>query len=127
VAIDNAGTSEDQTDLAKVGGTVEQLRELTERAAKPWVPGHHSADERWPPRAKSEEWQHAAPKSNGHKGNGATPPELEPWPIERVFEIFERWLILPSRTPVYAVLGTVAANLLPGDPVWLGLVASRLN
>ena len=25
--------------------------------------------------------------------------------------------------PVYAMLGTVAANLLPGDPVWLGLVA----
>jgi hypothetical protein len=25
--------------------------------------------------------------------------------------------------PVYSVLGAVAANLLPGDPVWLGLVA----
>jgi hypothetical protein len=37
--------------------------------------------------------------------------------------VFERWLILPSRTPVYAMLGAVAANLLPGDPCWLGLVA----
>ena len=38
--------------------------------------------------------------------------------------MFERWLILKDRTPIYAVLGTVAANLLPGgDPVWLGLIA----
>jgi hypothetical protein len=44
-------------------------------------------------------------------------------PIEDTLQTFERWLILPSRTPVYAMLGTVAANLLPGDPVWLGLVA----
>ncbi|MGO9400883.1 MAG: hypothetical protein ACLP19_24025 [Xanthobacteraceae bacterium] len=65
----------------------------------------------------------AAPNSNSYKANGATPPALEPLPIERVLEVFERWLILPSRTPVYAALGTVAANLLPGDPVWLGLIA----
>jgi hypothetical protein len=64
-----------------------------------------------------------APTPKSHKGNGATPPALEPWPIERVLKVFEHWLILPSRTPVYAVLGTVAANLLPGDAVWLGLVA----
>src|SRR5215472_11844560 len=50
-------------------------------------------------------------------------PPIEPWPIERVLEVFEHWLILPSRTPVYAVLGAVAANRLPGIPVWLGLVA----
>ena len=38
--------------------------------------------------------------------------------------MFERWLILKDRTPLYAVLGAVAANLLPGgDPVWLGLIA----
>jgi hypothetical protein len=44
-------------------------------------------------------------------------------PIEDTLQTFERWLILPSRTPVYAMLGTVVANLLPGNPVWLGLVA----
>ena len=54
--------------------------------------------------------------------SAAGAPAIEPWPIERVLESFERWLILPSRNPVYAVLGTVAANLLPGDPVWLGLI-----
>ena len=44
-------------------------------------------------------------------------------PIDEVIEVFERWLILKDRTPIYAVLGAVAANLLPGDPVWLGLIA----
>jgi hypothetical protein len=46
-----------------------------------------------------------------------------PSPIEETLQTFERWLILPSRTPVYAMLGTIVANLLDGDPVWLGLVA----
>jgi hypothetical protein len=67
--------------------------------------------------------QRGAARESHSKGNGAAAPEIEPWPIKRVLEVFERWLILPSRTPVYAVLGTVAANRLPGDPVWLGLVA----
>jgi hypothetical protein len=40
-----------------------------------------------------------------------------------VIEIFKRWLLLPDVTPLYAMLGTIAANLLPGDPVWLGLIA----
>jgi hypothetical protein len=44
-------------------------------------------------------------------------------PIEETLQTFERWLYLPKRTPIYAMLGAVAANLLPGDPVWLGLVA----
>jgi hypothetical protein len=44
-------------------------------------------------------------------------------PIENTLQTFERWLILPNRTPIYAMLGTVAANLLPGEPTWLGLIA----
>src|ERR1039458_9745419 len=39
--------------------------------------------------------------------------------LESVIETFRRWLYLPDTTPLLAVLGTVAANLLPGDPVWL--------
>jgi hypothetical protein len=43
-------------------------------------------------------------------------------PIDQVLEVFGRWLILRDSVPIYAVLGTVAANLLEGDPVWLGLI-----
>jgi len=44
-------------------------------------------------------------------------------PIDEVIEVFGRWLILKDPTPLYAVFGAVAANLLPGDPAWLGLIA----
>jgi bifunctional DNA primase/polymerase-like protein/FaeA-like protein len=47
-----------------------------------------------------------------------TPPR----PIDETLAVFDRWLILHDKTPIYAVLGTVAANLLPGDPVWLGVI-----
>jgi FaeA-like protein len=60
-------------------------------------------------------------------GSGGTafepPPPLEPCTISQVIEVFTHWLLLPDLTPVYAVLGTIAANLLEGDPVWLGLIA----
>lgn len=51
-----------------------------------------------------------------------TPQQHSPCAIGETLAVFERWLILPNLTPVYAVLGTVAANLLPGDPVWLGVI-----
>ena len=44
-------------------------------------------------------------------------------PIDEVIEVFGRWLILKDPTSLYAVFGAVAANLLKGDPVWLGLIA----
>jgi hypothetical protein len=37
--------------------------------------------------------------------------------------VFDKWLALKNKIPLYATLGTVAANLLDGDPVWLGLIA----
>lgn len=40
-----------------------------------------------------------------------------------VAALFQKWLHMPDVIPLYAVLGTIAANLLPGDPVWLGVVA----
>jgi Bifunctional DNA primase/polymerase, N-terminal len=45
-----------------------------------------------------------------------------PCTLNQTLEVFGKWLLLPDLTPIYAVLGTVAANLLPGDPVWLGLI-----
>ena len=54
------------------------------------------------------------------KGNGAG--NFTSWPIDQTLSVFDHWLILRDTTPVYAVLATVAANMLPGDPVWLGLI-----
>jgi energy-coupling factor transporter ATP-binding protein EcfA2 len=42
--------------------------------------------------------------------------------LAEVVETFQRWLYLPDPGPVLVTLGTTAANLLDGDPVWLLLV-----
>src|SRR5436190_5328750 len=43
--------------------------------------------------------------------------------LDDVVATFERRLYLPDVSPLLAVLGAVAANLLPGDPLWLVLVS----
>ena len=54
----------------------------------------------------------------------AAPGPIPNSPLEETLQAFERWLTLPSRIPIYAMLGTTAANLLPGgEPTWLGLIA----
>jgi hypothetical protein len=42
--------------------------------------------------------------------------------LAEVTDAFRRWLHLPDAGALYAMLGTVAANRLEGDPVWLLLV-----
>jgi hypothetical protein len=42
--------------------------------------------------------------------------------VDQVIATFKKWLELKDDTPIYAVLGAVAANLLPGDPIWLGII-----
>jgi hypothetical protein len=44
--------------------------------------------------------------------------------LEGTVDTFRRWMHLPDPAPLLAVLGTVAANRLPGDPVWLQEVAA---
>jgi hypothetical protein len=87
-----------------------------------------SAFAKYAPRARS---------SSQPEAESATEPKVEPKPepkpdskpksggytIDDVVAVFQKWLVLPTPTPIYAALGTVTANLLPGDPVWLGLVA----
>ena len=57
----------------------------------------------------------AAAEEENHPASGYT--------IDNLITVFEKWLILKDHTPIYAMLGAIAANLLPGDPVWLGLIA----
>ena len=52
----------------------------------------------------------------------AAPISAAPCSIKETLDVFARWLILKDVTSVYAMLGAIAANLLPGDPVWLGII-----
>lgn len=42
--------------------------------------------------------------------------------LDDVIRTFRRWMDLPDPTPLLAVLASVAANLLGGDPCWIMLV-----
>src|SRR5262249_50412146 len=44
-------------------------------------------------------------------------------PIEDTLKIFREWLLLDNDTPVLAMPGAVAANMLSGDAIWLGIIA----
>jgi hypothetical protein len=53
----------------------------------------------------------------------APPLDVEPCSLAEVVLVIRKRLALKNNNAVYAVLGTIAANLLPGrDPVWLGLI-----
>jgi hypothetical protein len=101
------------------GAAINQLRALMESSAAP-------KDDRW--RARVSEIPAAVDSAVAKYGKQPEPGEPEPKPsaasttIDDLIKVFEDWLILRDRTPIYAVLGTVAANLLPGDPVWLGVI-----
>jgi Bifunctional DNA primase/polymerase, N-terminal len=43
--------------------------------------------------------------------------------LDQVVAAFAKWLLLKDPWPVYVALGAIAANHLPGPPVWLGLIA----
>jgi hypothetical protein len=53
----------------------------------------------------------------------AAPGPLPSSPIEDTLKVFREWLLLDNDIPVLAMLGTVAANMLPGDAIWFGLIA----
>jgi hypothetical protein len=65
------------------------------------------------------------PPAPGAQPAAAQPsgPQLGTIPIEETLKIFRQWLLLDNDTPVLAMLGTVAANMLDGDAVWLGIIA----
>jgi hypothetical protein len=53
----------------------------------------------------------------------AAPGPLPCSPIEDTLKVFREWLLLDNDTPVLAMLGAIAANMLDGDAIWLGLIA----
>jgi hypothetical protein len=101
------------------GAAVNQLRGLMEGSTAPH-------DDRWKERfaeiprlvESAEELFAKAADRTASKG-----PEFPPHTIAQTLDVFQRWLIRPDPTPIYAILGAIAANLLPGDPVWLALIA----
>jgi hypothetical protein len=125
------------------GATVNMLRGLMEGSAAP-------KDERWRMRvneipaavdsavtkygretsARSSSPARAEPAAEPPKSPKPAPkpkPPTSTYTIADALKVFRKWLALPNPTPIYATLGTVAANLLPGDPVWLGLLAPPSN
>jgi hypothetical protein len=54
-------------------------------------------------------------------------PSTSAYTIADALKVFRKWLALPNPTPIYATLGAIAGNLLPGDPIWLGLLAPPSN
>ena len=43
--------------------------------------------------------------------------------LDKTIAPFQKWLHLPDPDPLYAVLGAIAANRRPGDPIWLLIVS----
>jgi hypothetical protein len=72
---------------------------------------------------KLRNWLGSSDIDSGDQTTNTTSSEQpKPRTIDEVVEVFQRWLELRDMRPVYAMVGMIAANLLPGDPVWLGLV-----
>jgi len=98
------------------GAIVNQLRAMMEASDGP-------RDDRF-----RERWNEIPRLVDSAVGKFAESPESTPTPkappctINEALAVFDRWLLLPDPTPIYALLSAVAANLLPGDPVWLGLI-----
>jgi DNA-binding MarR family transcriptional regulator len=60
----------------------------------------------------------------GYESSFAESESAAPRSLEQVVETFRKWLHLPDPGALYVTLATVAANRMPGDPVWLLLVAA---
>jgi hypothetical protein len=66
--------------------------------------------------------EHAPSGEQRERNSNGSGCDYAPWSLAQTLAVFDRWLLLQDQTPILAVLGAVAANYLPGDPVWLGIV-----
>jgi hypothetical protein len=98
------------------GAAVNQLRALMDASQAP-------RDDRWKDRfADIPRLVETAEELLAEKPAPTSPTAAAPSSIEKTLAVFDRWLILKDHTPILAMAGAIAANLLPGDPVWLGII-----
>jgi hypothetical protein len=98
--------------------TIKSLRGLMKATTAPH-------DDRWKERYREIP---RAVQSAQQKFDEPVQVALQALPVERmalyqVISVFDRWLAIADHTALFTMLGTVAANMLPGDPVWLGIIA----
>jgi hypothetical protein len=79
--------------------------------------------------SKFKRWTDGGNAASSSSAGAATSPSPTPsptpgppTPLAGVLATYHRWLAFENDWPVYVTLGTVAANLLEGKPVWLGIV-----
>ena len=104
------------TSGMNAGAAVNMLRAIYDGATYPH-------DDRWRKRRDDIPRLVASAEQLREEEKPQQAPAAAPMPLAAVIRVFDKWLVLKDHTPIYAVLGTVAANLLPGDPVWLGIIA----
>lgn len=60
----------------------------------------------------------------GGAGGGETELEdCEPIPCQEVYDVYQKWLHIPDTSLLDVIFGTVLANRLDGDPLWMFIVA----
>jgi Bifunctional DNA primase/polymerase, N-terminal/FaeA-like protein len=100
------------------GAAVNALRGMMDGATCPH-------DDRW--RERRDEIPRLVDSAAEKYAKTPEPEPSEPAPmplaIADTLKVFEHWLLLKDHTPVLAVLACIAANYLPGDPVWLAVIA----
>lgn len=98
----------------------DEIPRLVDSALDKYAPEQEQPAQSFPPfQPPPPPLQPPPPGTAGAGSTGPQPLKL----IDETLKIFREWLLLDSDVPVLAMLGTVAANMLPGDPVWLGLIA----
>jgi hypothetical protein len=84
--------------------------------------GHAPTTEKYDGRADAEVARVLGKVRAQEPGSNGSTPAAEPCTLEQAHVVFQRWLYLPDPLIVTAALGAAAANILPGDPVWVLLV-----
>lgn len=63
------------------------------------------------------------PKSESKTASADIVDVGDPVPAEQVYSAFQKWLHIPDVTLIDVIFGTILANRLPGDPLWMFIVA----